>query len=306
MHSSTSPSQKGWPPSSQRELAPIERDGPPARARTPDRGRIREAASGEEVVAVQGWPPPATPRRRNPPGGTRRPPIARRRPGRTAVGRPSPPSRPSPARRRHSDSGASSRSRITCQRIAGSESSSQSITGSGCRHGGQPSAVHPGPMLVPLPAGSVSWLAGMVTARTWRMHARIPAGSGCQSTPSLPWKCRCPSRRPGTRSPVARSAAPQGPPRARIVPRDRGRGRHARASAACCTALQRRISPSAPSTARGRGGSGDHDTYARERRDVEDAAVVVEAAIGPAPRLLRGTRREWGSGSLVAERRAGP
>ena len=97
-----------------------------------DRGRTRGAAAGPK----QSSPSTAGPPLRHSLGRSRRgrrprPPIGRRRPGRRGAGRPSPRSRPARAPPRQSASGASSRSRMTCQRIAGSESSSQSTTGSG-------------------------------------------------------------------------------------------------------------------------------------------------------------------------------
>ena len=67
-------------------------------------------------------------RRGSRPGSTRRRPTGRRRRAARAAGRPSPRSRRAPARPRPRRAARRSRSRSTCQRSAGSESSSQSRT----------------------------------------------------------------------------------------------------------------------------------------------------------------------------------
>src|SRR3954451_15469594 len=127
MHSSTSPSQKGWPPSSQRELAPISVTARRAGAEEGSRPNSRSCDS-ENDVAVHGWPTWCH-SRASKSRGMKAPPAHCPSSSSQASSRAPQPSVPTLARSAlHCASGTSSRSRSTCQRIDGSESSSQSIT----------------------------------------------------------------------------------------------------------------------------------------------------------------------------------
>ena len=209
MQQSTSPPQYGRSSYSQRlfsaSSSAVRRSAArPGRGPTP---AASSASTSSPSTAGRHRLPPRDRRSRSPRGRTRRRPTGRRDPGARAAARRSPRSRPARASPPRPRRGSPSRSRSTCQRSAGSESSSHAIRArSRC---GQRHPAH-GP--------------GVEVDRNGAGHADRPCCAGQVGDEQLAGRRRRPRSPPRGRRPAPVSAAPaaRAARRTRSAPGPRG------------------------------------------------------------------------------------